>query len=221
MAMATLTQQSPDLEQCLTLYDVSWQDYLRLGRLLRDRRLRLTYDRGTLEIMTLSSEHERWKHLLRRLVEVLSEELHIKIAGFGSMTCRRRKKRRGLEPDECYWVANEPLVRGKIRINLRVDPPPDLAMEVDYTSSSLDRMSIYKALAVPELWRFDGRVLEFFGRQSDGKYLAIPTSLAFPGVTAADVLRFLQLCDKEDENSIVRTFRAWVRQRSGAGGQSP
>jgi Uma2 family endonuclease len=113
------------------------------------------------------------------------------------------------------------LVRAKDRINLRVDPPPDLAMEVDYTSSSLNRMSIYKTLAIAELWRFDGKELGFFGGQSEGNYLAIPASLAFPGVTPADLLRFLEHRDKENENSIVRTFRAWVRQRFGTSGQSP
>jgi Uma2 family endonuclease len=110
--MTKTLQQTAAPPQALLLYHVSWREYVRLGRILGDRPLRMTYDRGTLEIMTLSPEHERWKHLLGRLVETMSEELQLPIAGFGSMTCKRRKKRRGVEPDECYWIANEPLVQG-------------------------------------------------------------------------------------------------------------
>jgi Uma2 family endonuclease len=164
--MATTTRKKPVPGQCLVLDNVSWSDYLRLGRLLRDRRLRMTYDRGTLEIMMLSSEHERWKHILRRLVEALSDELKIRIAGFGSMTCKRGKRRKGLVPDECYWVANAAAILGRQRIDLRVDPPPDLAIEIDVASSSLNRMGIYSALGVVEVWRFDTKTLTFFHLQS-------------------------------------------------------
>ena len=120
--MATAKASTP--EQCLVLYAVPWANYIRLGRLFADRRLRMTYDRGALEIITLSPEHERWKHLLRRLIEAVSDVLAIRIAGYGSMTCKRRKKRKGLEPDECYWVANAAAVQGKDHIDLRRDLKP-------------------------------------------------------------------------------------------------
>jgi Uma2 family endonuclease len=138
--------------QRLVLSGIDWRTYGRLLRAFDERPgVRLTYDRGVLEIMTLSPEHERFKHLLRRLIEALAEEMGLTIAGFGSMTFRRRRRRRGLEADECFWIANEPRVRGKDRIDLRVDPPPDLVVEVDVSRSSLDRLAIYASLGVPEV----------------------------------------------------------------------
>src|SRR5436189_294631 len=97
----------------LLLDGVAWRNYLRLLRALDDRHLRITYDRGALEIMTLSPEHERFKHLLAYFILVLVEELGWYMASYGSMTFKRRRRKRGLEPDECYWIQSEPLVRGK------------------------------------------------------------------------------------------------------------
>src|SRR4051794_16762874 len=103
MATATVTQ-----EQRVTLHCVSWAAYVGIGELLRDQPIRLTYDRGSLEIMTTSREHERAKKLLARLVEALTVELDIDLTSGGSTTCRREELERGLEPDECYWIEHEP-----------------------------------------------------------------------------------------------------------------
>jgi Uma2 family endonuclease len=127
--------------------------------------LRITYDRGALEIMTLSPEHERLKHLLGYFILILVEELGWNMAGFGSMTFKRKRHQRGLEPDECYWIENELAVRGKDRIDLRRDPPPDLVIEIDWTHSSLDRLAIFAILGVPEVWRFDGKDVTFHVRR--------------------------------------------------------
>jgi Uma2 family endonuclease len=202
--------------QSLLLDNIDWSTYTRLLRIFGKRpAVHLTYDRGMLEIRTLSPEHERLKHLLRRLIEALAEELGMSIAGFGSMTCRRRGRRRGLEPDECYWIAHEPQVRGKDRIDLRTDPPPDLAVEVDITHSSLDRLGIYAKLGVPEVWRLDDQGLTFHVLQAKGKYAAQGQSPAFPFVRPADVLSFLAQRGQLDETAILRQFRAWVRQQAG------
>lgn len=199
--------------QCLLLNDIDWKTYRRLDRAFERRRgLRLTFDRGRLEIMTLSPEHERVKHLLRRLIEALSEELGQAIAGFGSMTFKRKRKLRSLEPDECYWIAHESQVRGKDHIDLRLDPPPDLCVEVDITHSSLDRLGIYAILGVPEVWRYDGSVLTFFVLQLDGSYQSSSTSLSFPSLTPAELLRFLSMRGTTDENRITQELRAWSRQ---------
>ena len=154
----------------LLLYDVPWTRYERLLRALDDRHLRLTYDRGTLEIMTLSHEHEGTSYLLGRFVDVLTEEADLPVKAGRSTTFRRRKKEKGLEADNCYWIANEKKVRGKKKINLKVDPPPDLALETDITHSSLDRLGIYRALRVPEVWRFDGKRMVFLILGPDGQY---------------------------------------------------
>jgi Uma2 family endonuclease len=142
--MATVTRPT---QQALVLDAVDWATYGRLLRALGNQpAVRLTYDRGCLEIMALSHERENSAHLLGRLVVVITEELGLPVKGGRSTTFRMRNKRRGLEPDDCYWIANEPLVRGKNRIELRIDPPPDLAVEVDVSHSSLDRLAIYAAL---------------------------------------------------------------------------
>jgi Uma2 family endonuclease len=202
--------------QSLLLNGVPWRTYLRLLRALADRRLRITYDRGALEIMTLSPEHERFKQLLGYLILVLVEELGWNMASFGSMTFQGRKRRRGLEPDQCYWIQNEPLVRCKDTIALHRDPPPDLVVEIDISPSALDRMAIYAALRVPEVWCFDGQSLRVQLLQSDEKYRASQQSQAFPSLPLGAVLRFLQLRSTLSETEVLRQFRLWVRQRIAA-----
>jgi Uma2 family endonuclease len=214
------TVQIPSHQRFL-LPSVPWRSYERMLRAFADRPgVRLTYDRGVLEIMTLSHGHENRGHLLGRFVVVLTEELGLPLKSGGSTTLRRRKRRRGLEPDECYWVANEALVRDKDVINLLRDPAPDLAMEIDITHSSLDRLGIYAALGVPEIWRFDGQHLTFHVLGADGQYSAAESSLTFPQLTPADLLAFLNLRGQMDENAVVRQFRTWVRQRFGDSGKT-
>jgi Uma2 family endonuclease len=171
--------------------------------------------------MTLSHEHEAQDRLLGRLVVVLTEELGLPLKCGGSTTFRRRKKQRGLEPDECYWIAHEAVVRNKDVIDLRTDPPPDLAIEIEITRSALNRMAIYAAIGVPEVWRFDGRTLTFHVLDADGQYRESTHSLAFPKFTPADLLAFLNLRGQMDENAIIRQFRAWVQQRFSSGQGTP
>jgi Uma2 family endonuclease len=208
--MSTL---SVSATQSLVLDSMDWKTYTRLLKVLDERpSLRLTYDRGTLEIMTLALEHESYAHLIGRFVVVLTEECGLPIKAGGSTTFRRRKRRKGLEADESYWITNEPLVRGKDRIDLRRDPPPDLALEIDVTHSSLDRLAIYAALHVPEVWRREGEALVCYLLGSDYKYVVSPNSKTFPGFAPADLMPFLALRGQMDENAIVRQFRAWVQQ---------
>ena len=215
------TVQSPS-EQRFILQAVPWRTYERLLRAFGDRPgVRLTYDRGTLELMTFSHEHQSQSYLLGRLVDAVTEELNLPVKGGRSTTFRRRTKQRGLEPHNCWWITSEPLVRGKTQINLRHDPPPDLALEVDVTHSSLNRMAIYAALRVPEVWRLEGQSLVCYLLGGDGRYAPSGVSRVFPGLVVADLGPFLQLRGKMDENAIVRQFRAWVRQRFGTGGPSP
>jgi Uma2 family endonuclease len=209
-------------EQRFLLHGVPWRTYQRVLRAFADRPgVRLTYDRGILELMTLSHEHESYSYLLSRFVDVLTEELGLAVKGGRSTTFRRRKRRRGLEPDSCWWIANEPAVRGKTEIDLRHDPPPDLALEIDVTHSSLDRLAIYAELGVPEVWRLDNRNL-LCHLLTGGQYAVSAASRSFPGLNVADLAPFLQLSGQMDDNAIVRQFRAWVRQRfAGSGSITP
>jgi Uma2 family endonuclease len=196
------------------LENVDWGMYTRLLREFAERAaVRLTYDRGTLEIMSplLGLDNPGW--FLGRMVETLTEELGLDIMGGVSTTFRRRSREKGLEADESFWIANERRMRGKDRVNLPADPPPDLAIEVDVTRSSLDRMSIYAALRVPEVWRLDGpRSLSFQALQPDGTYRSVTHSLSFPFVTPADILRFLAMSKRIGANAAIRRFREWIRR---------
>jgi Uma2 family endonuclease len=200
--------------QRLVLHGVSWREYTRMLRAFAERSgFRLTYDRGTLEIMSPLFEHEIDADLLGRFVVVLTEELGLPLQAGRSTTFRRRRMRRGLEPDHSWWIAREPQVRGKRRIDLRVDPPPDLALEVDVTHRTLDRMSIYARLGVPEVWRLDARGLTFQALQPNGRYAEQTHSPTFPLFTPADLMAYMALRTQHDENEVVRQFRVFVRQR--------
>jgi Uma2 family endonuclease len=162
----------PEAGRRLVLDDIDWRTYSRLSRIFAERpSIRLTYDHRRLEIMSPLPEHESDADMLGRMVVVLTEELGLPIKAGRSATFRKRQKQRGLEPDNSYWIVSEPNVHAKRKINLKVDPAPDLAIEVDCTSSSMNRMGIYAALKVLEIWRLDGGKLAFHVLQPDGTYL--------------------------------------------------
>jgi Uma2 family endonuclease len=209
-------------KQRVLLPGINWHTYTALLRAFGEHhRVRLTYDRGMLEIMSPRFDHEIDADLLGRFVVVLTEELGLPIQAGGSTTLRRRRARRGLEADRCWWITSAPRMRGKRKLDLRIDPPPDLALEVDVTQSSLNRMTIYATLAVPEIWRLDSQGLTFHHLQADGKYAARDHSVAFPKLAPADLARFLALRAAQDENQVVRDFRAWVQKNITGGGKSP
>jgi Uma2 family endonuclease len=208
----------PPTGSCLRLSGVDWRTYTRLVYLFAERpRLRLTYDRGELEIMSPLLEHDDPGDFLGDLVFILTEEMGLSLKRGGSTTLRLRRRQRGLEPDRCYWIANAPRLAGVRRLNLRIHPPPDLAIEVDATRSSLNRMGIYASLGVPEVWRLDGDQLTFQVLDANGQYTVSPTSRSFPLVASADLLGFVQQARQAgDQNAITAAFRAWLRQRRAA-----
>ncbi|HVA46745.1 MAG TPA: Uma2 family endonuclease [Pirellulales bacterium] len=194
------------------LHDIDWGTYTRLLRAFeRRRRFRLTYDRGMLEIMSPLWEHEKSAYLLGRFIDVVTEELRLLCEPGRTVTLRRRRKSRGLEPDNCYWIANAGRLAGKTRLDLRVDPPPDLAIEVDLTHSSLDRMSIYAALGVPEVWRATCEGLTFNILEA-GVYQVRTHSLSLPRLASADLVPVLAQLGRTDTTALVAQFRDWVRQ---------
>ncbi|MGB7056597.1 MAG: Uma2 family endonuclease, partial [Geitlerinemataceae cyanobacterium] len=195
------------------LQGIHWNTYQNLVRDLESQPgTRLTYDRGTLEIMKPLPPHETFKKLLGRFIEVTTEELEIEIRSLGSTTWSREDLQRGLEPDECYYIQNEFVVRGKDEIDLTIEPPPDLAIEVDSTSSSMNRMGIYAALGVPEVWRFDREILTILSLV-EGEYQLCQVSLALPMFNDAVLMNFLELSQTMGETSLIRHVRQWVREQ--------
>ena len=194
------------------LHGVPWHTYEFFLTELDSRHLRITYDRGELEIMTLSHAHEFFGTFLGDLIRILTIELSILIHSGGSTTFKRILNERGLEPDECYWIQNESRMRTKIDFDFDADPPPDLAIEVEIRCSALDRMDIYAAFRVPEVWRFDGERLRVHLLTADGKYKESTTSLAFPMAPITEIERFLLESQTKDETTVLRAFGKWVRE---------
>jgi Uma2 family endonuclease len=194
------------------LENISWETYERLLREAGERHIRMTYDNGDLEIMTLSFGHENVDTLLGRFIETLTLELNISIRSGGSTTLRKKLKRKGLEPDECYWIKNEKSMRGKTKWHAKTDPPPDLACEVDVSHSSLNRMGIYAALAIAEVWRYKGKKLRVYLLGADGTYRESAFSAAFPYLDMSKVNEFLQAALTMDETAVLRSFTEWVRK---------
>jgi Uma2 family endonuclease len=198
----------------LVLEGEPWSAYTRLLKLFDERRrVRITYDRGVLEIMTLTHEHEHRAAVLARLAVLWTLVRGIPLKTGKSTTFRRRDIKKGLEPDECFWIANESLVRDKDRIDLSEDPPPDLVIEIDVTNSSVPRLPIYAALGMPEVWRIDQGVLTFQILQPDGTYTASSMSRALPPLTPEDLEPFLAMRGHIDETALSRLFCDWVREQ--------
>lgn len=204
-------------EQRIVLDAIPWKTYLRFLREFDGRHIRLTYDRGTLEIMTVSFEHETHNSVLRRLIETLTEELNIAIRSGGQTTFKRARLKRGFEPDNCYWIAHEADIREKTKIDLRVDPPPDLMIEIEVSRSALDRMGIAAALRVPEFWRCDGESIQCHVLGADGKYAVSERSPTFPFLRLEVLIEFMQRRKELDETTLIREFRAWVRAQIARG----
>jgi Uma2 family endonuclease len=200
------------------LSDVDWPTYSKLLRIFAERPgVRLTYDRGELEIMSPLLEHDRPIWFLGSLVIALAEELGMPLTPGGAVTLRRHRRQRGLEADASFWIANAHRIAGRRRLDLRTDPPPDLAIEIDVSRSSLNRLAMYAKLGVPELWRLDGDTLTFHALGADNTYQNIPASLSFPLVTPADLSGFvLQAHQSGDLPLALRRFREWIRQRRAA-----
>jgi Uma2 family endonuclease len=202
----------PEMPAYQLMHDVPWETYELILHALEGYHYRITYDDGELEIMTVSFEHENESTLLGRFIETLTLELDIDIASGGSTTMRRALKRKGLEADESYWIHHEHAMRGKKSFDSDRDPPPDLAVEIEVTRSALNRMGIYAALRVPEVWTFDGKVLCVFHLGSAGKYKESETSRAFPWLPIKEVERFLLQSGTMSETRLLRAFSKWVRE---------
>jgi len=199
-------------ETRILLRKVSWATYEALVAESNQAGTRLTYARGDLEIMSPSREHERFKRLIGRMIEAMTEELAIPVSSGGSTTLKSQLRERGVEPDECYYIANEPQVRGRDDLDLEHDPPPDLAIEVDITESSIDQLGVYAALGVPELWVCDGEAIRVYRLQADGSYVEQSQSATFPFLPLDELQRFLDRRNATDETTWIRSFRDWVRR---------
>jgi len=192
--------------------DVTWQELETiLEELGEHRAARIAYDRGILEIMAPLPEHEYGKEIIGDLVKALLEELDIEFISLGSTTFKNQTMAQGIEPDQCFYIKNESRIRGKKRLDLTVDPPPDLAVEVDVTSGT--HLNIYEALKLPELWRFDNGKLQINVLQ-DGHYIESQESLNFPRLPLVEAIpQYLEQSKTAGRNATLKAFRFWVQQQ--------
>jgi len=172
--------------------------------------VRLSYDQGLLEIMSPSAKHEKYARLFEHLIAVLTEELNLEFVSCGSVTLRLQKKSKGTEPDDCFYIRNVAQILDKEWINLETDPPPDLAIEIDVTHPTLNKLAIYAGLGVPEVWRYNGARVEFYRLVEEG-YAVIPASHLFPFLMPAALVEYLRLGSTQGINTMRRAFQAWVQ----------
>jgi len=194
------------------LHHATWQDYVSLRNADENRNTRMTFDRGSLEFMSPTRLHERLRILVGRCIDVWVEELRIRIQSCGSTTFRREDLQRGFEPDHCYYIQHEPLVRNREEeLDLTVDPPPDLAIEVDITSSSINRISIYAAFGIPEIWRWHDDKVSVHVLGPEGKYSEMAASSALPGFPLHQMTELIRRLAFADELTFVDEFRTCCR----------
>jgi len=204
----------PQSEQRVLLSGISWATFESLLAETQGHGTRFAFDRGYLEMMSPSREHERVKRFVGRLIEAATEEMRIPISSASSTTLKAESEERGLEADESYYVANESRVRSRKEIDLSVDPPPDLAVEVEITTSAIDKLALYATMGVPEVWRYDGVTLRVYELQGDGCYLQRYQSHSLPFLPLQEVQDFLAKRDDTDETTWILSVRAWVKTLS-------
>jgi Uma2 family endonuclease len=198
--------------QTVVLENISWSEFEAiLEDLGESRGSRIAYDHGKLEIMTPLPEHEVNKVYISNFLEILLEELDIEFCPLGSTTFKNQAMFKGIEPDSCFYIQHEAVVRGKNRLDLTVDPPPDLALEIDITNRS--HPEIYQSLGVPELWQYSQGKLKFL-LLVEGKYVESETSANFSDFDLFDVIpQYLNQCRTEGRNKGMKAFRGWVREQ--------
>lgn len=197
----------------VTFHDVSWEEYEQLIEELGEAAgRRVSYNDGTLNIMTLSSEHESYSDFLKRLVGHLSFRLRINIRSFGSATMRKKARKKGSEPDGCYYVQTASLIGNTMHIDFAADPPPDIVLEVDIHHDSRKKFPIYAALGVPEIWRYDGEELTIHQLRDD-EYFSVESSLALPVLSASVLTDFLARLSKDGESQTLVAFDEWLQSR--------
>ncbi len=197
-------------EQRVVLRGLSWDAYLQiLNALPQSRAARLTYDDGVLEITVPLELHEFSGRLIERFIVTLIEVMGLKIKTMGSTTMNYPNLKKGAEPDNAYYLQNQPLVKGR-KVDFSQDPPPDLVVEVDITHTDIAKNQFYANLGVPEFWRFNGKVWQIYQLQEQ-VYVEVEISPTFPQVPKERLYTFLAQA-KEDEIEAVQNLRSWWQE---------
>lgn len=211
--MTTVLNLTKTAASRVVLPNVSWETYERLLTDLSDCSVpHLTYDQGRLEIMSPTAKHEKVNRSIELLVRITALEMNIEVGSLGSTTFKREDIARGFEPDSCFYVQNERAIRGKQELDLLVDPPPDIVFEVDITSSSINKRSLFAQFAVPEIWRYDDESIEILNLVN-GAYVKNESSSVLPFITAKVLTDFIAESLTLSGLEWMKKVRAWAQQQ--------
>jgi Uma2 family endonuclease len=205
--MATITQAPAETRTLIE--NISWNTFVAIADERRGSVPRLTYDEGTLELMSPRRQHESIGRVIGRIIETYTEVKGIEIQSVASTTFKRADLSKGFEADESYYIEHAARIRAKEEIDLSLDPPPDLVIEVEITSSAIQKLKLFASMEIPEVWRHDGEHLQML-RLVDGQYQAIQTSFGVPGLSAAMVIEVLAQRLRLGETENIRRFRASI-----------
>lgn len=198
-------------EQRIVLRNVRWETYRDLVEANQDSPApRMTYVSGVLEFVVPSAEHEETAASIDALVQVLSEEWEIDYRNLGSTTFQRDDLERGFEPDSSYYIQSLDQIRGQRTIDLHTDPAPDLVVEVDITSPSLDKLPIFARLNISEVWRYVDGHLAVLALENE-VYRERSVSIAFPLLPAPELNRFIQNYHIQRRPEWLRNIRQWAQ----------
>ena len=197
----------------LIQHDVSWEEYEDLLEQVGEASgLRISYDDGTLEIMTVGPKHENYATFIEALVGIIRLRRRMNIRFFGSSTMRKKKERKGIEPDACFYVQTAEALGKRIDLDFEQDPPPDVAVEVDVTRHSISKFGIYAGLGVPEVWIYDRKELQIYLLEQD-EYVPATESQALPMLSGPVLTKFLSQLREEGELEAVLAFDDWLQSQ--------
>ena len=213
--MVTLLPQGASV----TFTDVSWDEYEELLQQVGEAPgLRISYDNGSLQAMTISAEHEKYAIFINSLIAGIRLRLRLNILAFGSSTMRKQKRRAGLEPDACFYVQTAPLIGNRIELDFKTDPAPDIAVEIDL-HNSFSKFRIYASLGVPEIWRYDGRTMTIYHLTQEpsdieSSYIEQDMSLALPMLTARRLTEMIARMKSDGELNALLAFDEWLQTQA-------
>jgi Uma2 family endonuclease len=212
-----IVSQLPE-DASITFHDVSWDEYEELLEQVGEAPgLRISYDNGSLHVMTISAEHEKYSDFIKSLIAGIRLRLQIDILAFGSATMRKPKRSAGHEPDGCFYVQTAPLIGNKIQLDFETDPPPDIVVEIDVHHDSRARFRGYLALGVPEIWRYDGHAMTIYHLSKEGdrqQYVAGDTSAGLPMLSATLLTEMIERMRRDGELSALLAFDEWLQSQA-------
>ena len=198
-------------DSAVTLRNQTWGDYEKLlDEIGEASGLRISFNEGTLEVMTLSIQHEYFKDIIKDIVRLLGMRKRIRILTFGSATMKNTEVLKGAEPDGCFYVQTADKLPPMIEMDFSKDPPPDVVVEIDIHHKSESKNPIYAALGVSEIWRYNGKKMTLYKLGKKGEYTEIRKSAALPILTAEILTEFLNNSKTKDQYEVLLSLERWL-----------